>query len=127
MVSLTQDGNHLEVTNQLASTRLYQNLSQDVKFMAFYDVKNAKIMDRRGHEHATQREPLVDMGKFTAFCAIANSLLKAGQGDVVWILAGKTDSNIDKISKTRDARQLTLYLHTLRELTKSPTREATFK
>ena len=100
MVSLTQDGDHGELTNQLASCRLYQNLSQDAKFMAFYDVKNARLTDRKaGQEHTTVREPLIDMDKFSAFCAIVHSLLKAGQGDVVWILAGKTDSNMQKIRK----------------------------
>ena len=100
MVSLTQDGNHGELTNQLASCRLYQNLSQDAKFIAFYDVKNARLTDRKaGQEHTIVRGPLIDMIKFAAFCAIVHSLLKAGQGDVVWILAGKTDSNMQKIRK----------------------------
>ena len=70
------------------------------EIQGFYDVKNARLTDRKaGHEHATVREPLIDMIKFSAFCAIVHSLLKAGQGDVVWILAGKTDSNMQKIRK----------------------------
>ena len=42
----------------------------------FYDVKNAKLMDRRKDERVVQREPQVDMDKFTAFCQIANGVLK---------------------------------------------------
>ena len=64
MVILTQDGTHQEVTARLASTRLYQNLTESsVRFMAFYDVKNARLMERRPTETVVQREPLVDMAK----------------------------------------------------------------
>ena len=44
--------------------------------MAFYDVKNARLVDRRKDETVVQREPQVDMDKFTAFCQIANGVLK---------------------------------------------------
>ena len=96
MVILTQDGTHQEMTARLSSTRLYQNLTESVKLMAFYDVKNARLMERRPTETAVQREPLVDMDKFTAFCQVANGVLKHGQ-DFVWILAGKSDANVAKI------------------------------
>ena len=97
MVILTQDGTHTEMTAQLSSTRLYQNLTESVKFMAFYDVKNAKLMDRRPSETVVQREPMVDMDKFTAFCRVTNGVLKNGI-DFVWILAGKSEVN-EKIAK----------------------------
>ena len=97
MVILTQD-THTEMTAQLSSTRLYQNLTESVKFMAFYDVKNAKLMDRRPGETVVQREPNVDMDKFTAFCHVANGVLKNGS-DFVWILAGKSEANVDRIRK----------------------------
>ena len=97
-VILTQDGTHQEVTARLSSTRLYQNLTESVKFMAFYDVKNAMLMDRRPTETVVQREPLVDMAKLTAFCEVANGVLKHGS-DFVWILAGKSDANVDRIRK----------------------------
>ena len=35
MVSLTQEGDHKELSSALSSTRLYQNLSESVKFMGF--------------------------------------------------------------------------------------------
>ena len=66
--------------------------------MAFYDVKNAMLMERRSTETVVQREPIVDMVKFTAFCEVANGILKHGT-DFVWILAGKSDANVDKIRK----------------------------
>ena len=98
MVILTQDGTHQELTAQLSSTRLYQNLTESVRFMAFYDVKNARLMERRPTETVVQREPLVDMAKFTAFCEVVNGVLKHGR-DFVWILAGKSDANVEKIRK----------------------------
>ena len=98
MVMLTQDGTHQEVTARLSSTRLYQNLTESVKFMAFYDVKNARLMERTPTETVVQREPLVDMAKFTAFCEVANGVLKNGS-DFVWILAGKSEANVLKIRK----------------------------
>ena len=42
--------------------------------MAFYDVKNAMLMERRSTETVVQREPIVDMVKFTAFCEVANGI-----------------------------------------------------
>ena len=98
MVHLTQDGTHQEVTARMSSTRLYQNLTESVKFMAFYDVKNARLMERTPTETVVQREPLVDMAKFTAFCEVANGVLKNGS-DFVWILAGKSEANVLKIRK----------------------------
>ena len=48
LVCLTADGSHPELTREkVSSTRLYQNLTEDVKFMGFYDVKNAKLLERR--------------------------------------------------------------------------------
>ena len=98
MVVLTQDGTHQEMSAQLSSTHLYQNLTESVKFMAFYDVKNAKLLVRRPGETTVQREPVVDMAKFAAFCEVTNNLLKPGH-DFVWILLGKSDANVDKIRK----------------------------
>ena len=68
--------------------------------MAFYDVKNAKLMDRNANSHATlvQQEPLIDMTKFNAFCEVANGVLKH-VSDCVWILAGKFDYNVHRNRK----------------------------
>ena len=96
MVVLTQDGTHQEVSARLSATRLYQNLTEQGRFMAFYDVKNAKLMERRQSETIVQREPLIDMEKFTAFCQVASNVLKPGC-DFVWILAGKSDFNVQRI------------------------------
>ena len=98
MVVLTQDGTHQEVTARLSSTRLYQNLTESAKFMAFYDVKNAKLIDRRPKETVVQREPLLDVPKFTAFCEVANGVMKH-DSDFVWILPGKSEGSVDRIRK----------------------------
>ena len=74
----------------------------------FYDVKNAKLMDRRKDETVVQREPQVDMDKFTAFCEIANAVVKP-DSDFVWILAGKSEcqrgSDSQKGGRVRMERQ----------------------
>ena len=98
VILLTQDCTHEEVTAQLASTRLCQNLTESAKMIAFYDVKNAMLMDRRPTETVVQREPLLDVPKFTAFCEVANGIMKHGS-DFVWILAGRSDGNVDRIRK----------------------------
>ena len=43
MVSLLAFGSHTEIKANVANTRLYNNLTEDVPCMAFYDVKNAKL------------------------------------------------------------------------------------
>ena len=98
MVVLTQDGTRQGMSAQLSSTRLYQNLTESVKCMAFYSVKNAKLMEHRPGETVVQREPLVDMAKFAAFHEVTNNVLKPGQ-DFVWILAGNSGANTDRIRK----------------------------
>ena len=55
-------------------------------------------MDRRAGETVVQQEPLIDMAKLTAFCEVTSGLLKPGS-DLVWIMAGKSDANIDRIRK----------------------------
>ena len=66
-VVLTQDGEHSELHEAVSSTRLYQNLEEHgARFVGFYDVKNAKIVDLFVGEALTQREPLLDEDKFQA-------------------------------------------------------------
>ena len=92
LVCLTADGSHPElIREKVSSTRLYANLTKDVRFMGFYDVKNAKLLDRREDESIVQREPLVDMDQFGSFCDVANVLMQPHR-DLVWILLGKSDS-----------------------------------
>ena len=59
MVSLLADGSHNELKASLTNTRLYQNLSEDVPLMAFYDVKNARLCHIVGGEGVLM---------FTVFC-----------------------------------------------------------
>ena len=46
----------------------------------------------------THREPLLDATDFERFVATVDPLLKPGR-DVVWVLAGRTESNLPKIKK----------------------------
>jgi hypothetical protein len=43
LVSIVAEGSHVEINASVTSTRLYQNLTDAVPCMAFYDVKNAKL------------------------------------------------------------------------------------
>ena len=55
--------------------------------MGFYDVKNAKLLDRREDESIVQREPLVDMDQFGSFCDVANVLMQPNRDcglDLAW-------------------------------------------
>ena len=66
-VVLTQDGEHSELRAMVSSTRLYQNLAEvGARFVGFYDVKNAKLVDLWVGEALTQREPVLDEEKFKA-------------------------------------------------------------
>ena len=66
-VVLTQDGEHSELRATVSSTRLYQNLADvGARFVGFYDVKNAKIVDLFVGEALTQREPMLDEERFKA-------------------------------------------------------------
>ena len=97
VVMLTQDGNHDELRAKVASTRLYQNLADTgARLVAFYDVKNAKLIDRFVGEALTQREPCVDEEKFGMFLETANQMMKDSQ-DFCWIMCGRTESNLGKI------------------------------
>ena len=99
LVCLTADGTHPELTREkVSSTRLYNNMSENEKFMGFFDVKNAKLLDRREDESIVQREPLLDMDQFDSFCAVTNKLMQPNR-DLVWILLGKSDSAFIKIKK----------------------------
>jgi hypothetical protein len=46
----------------------------------------------------THREPLLDEGDFQRFVATVDPLMKAGR-DVMWVLVGRTESNIPKVKK----------------------------
>jgi len=99
LVCLTADGGHPElVREKVSSTRLYLNLTKDARFMCFYDVKNAKLLERREDESIVQREPLVDMDRFGSFCCVANVLMQPDR-DLVWILLGKSDSAFHTIKR----------------------------
>jgi hypothetical protein len=43
LISICAEGSHVEIIASVTNTRLYQNLTESVSCMAFYDVKNAKL------------------------------------------------------------------------------------
>ena len=45
LVLLVAEGTHAEIKASVTTTRLYQNLTENVPCMGFYDVKNAKLCD----------------------------------------------------------------------------------
>jgi hypothetical protein len=56
LVSILAEGSHIEIVASVRNTRLYQNLTDAVSCMAFYDVKNAKlcnIFEGEGYMMAT--------------------------------------------------------------------------
>ena len=98
-VILTNDGTHDELHNAVTGNRLYQNLGPSgARFMGFYDVKNAHLVEVYEGEALTQREPLLDEDKFKIFLNIMHGLMKEGE-DVCWILCGRAEQNYEKITK----------------------------
>ena len=77
--------------------------------MGFFDVKNAKLVQRKEGISIIQREPLVDEDQFETVCKIANTLMKPGR-DMVWVLTGKSslaDQKIKKYESDRMEKQTT--------------------
>ena len=66
MIALTQDGEHKNITASGTATRLFQNLGASIRFMGFYDVKNARLLERLD-SGTLRREPCLDEGKFNKF------------------------------------------------------------
>ena len=64
LVCLTADGGHPEMSRKVSSSRLYENLTSVARFVCFFDVKNARLVERRDDEFVYQREPKVDMEQF---------------------------------------------------------------
>ena len=98
MVAILAEGSHVEINANLTQTRLYQNLTDKVRCMGFYDVKNAKLCNVYHGEGLTHREPVVDEADFARFVATIEPLLQPNR-DVLWVMAGRTESNLPKIRK----------------------------
>ena len=106
LVSLVAAGSHLESKADITSTRLYQNLTGAVLLMAFYDVNNAKLSKIFEGEGLTHGQPLLDEDDFERFVQTVEPLMKAGR-DVLWVLAGRTDSNLPQIKTASKTHKLT--------------------
>ena len=98
MISLVATGDHVEIRQSVTTTRLYQNLTESVPFMAFYDVKNARLCNIFEGEGLMHREPILDSEDLERFLATVVPLMRAGR-DLIWVLAGRADSNISKLRK----------------------------
>ena len=98
VVSLAVQGIHVEIKQEVTNTRLYQNLTEEVPFMGFYDVKNARLCSIFEGEGLTHREPVLDVADVERFLATVVPLMRPGR-DLVWILAGRTESNLAKLKK----------------------------
>ena len=92
------ESTHLEVITSVASIRLYQNLGEKASVMFFYEVKNARLVPCYDGNHLTHREPLIDIVDFGRFVDTAEPLMKPGQ-DVMWVMVGRTETNLAKIRK----------------------------
>ena len=75
--------------------------------MAFYDVKNAKLTKIFEGEGLTHREPLLDEKHFERFVMTVEPLMKEGR-DVMWVMAGRTDSNLPKTQRILKTHKLTV-------------------
>ena len=76
--------------------------------MGFYDVKNAKLLDRREDESIVQREPLVDMDQFGNFFAVADVLMQPKQGfglDLAWEVRQRFPQNQEEDHGVRMERK----------------------
>ena len=84
----------------VTKTRLFANLTSQVPMMCFYVVKNAKLCAAEEGRGLLQREPLLDSDDLDTFLAtvIPTNLVKPGR-DSIWIMAGRTESNVQKIKK----------------------------
>ena len=95
LIVITQDGEHSELTANVTQTRLYENLGANSRFMGFYDVKNAKLAERRGLY--LRREPGMDEIRFKIFLSMMENIAKPGE-DFLWILAGSSEVAAKKIA-----------------------------
>ena len=96
LVALVTEGDHADIKKSVTATRLYVNLTDEVPFMGFYDVKNARLCSIFEGEGLTHREPVLDPDDVQRFLATVVPLMRAGR-DLIWILAGRTESNVPKL------------------------------
>ena len=80
-----------------STRRLHQNLTDAAPCMGFYDVKKAKLCNIYEGENLMHREPEDD---FERYLNAVDPLLHPDR-DVVWVLCGRTESNINKLRKVR--------------------------
>ena len=63
-------------------------------------MKNAKLCNIYEGANLMHREPLFDEEDFERYLNAVDPLLHPGR-DVVWVLCGRTESNINKLRKVR--------------------------
>ena len=91
----------MDIQKSVTSTRLYQNLTASVPLMGFYDVKNARLCNIFEGEGLMHREPCLDSDDVERFLATVVPLMKPGR-DMIWLLTGRTESNLAKLKRILD-------------------------
>ena len=98
VVLIVAEGTAVEINASLTQTRLYQNLSESSTVMGFYDIKNARLCNVFEGQGLTHREPAVDEADLERYLKSLCPLMQPGR-DVLWVLTGRTESNLPKIKK----------------------------
>ena len=103
-VCIHRKGAHNELAASLANKKMFQSLNDGEScFIAFYDVKNAKMSRTWPRQSWWQNCPPLDLQDFKIFIETVDKFLKPGI-DSVWILAGKSETSTEKIR--REIRKL---------------------
>ena len=105
VVLLVAEGTGAEIHASLTKTRLYQNLTEAATVMGFYDVKNARLCGVFEGECLTHREPALDELDFERYVKSFCPLMVSGR-DVMWVLCGRTDTNMRKLKSILARNQL---------------------
>ena len=98
VVLVIAESTDVEIYQNITQTRLYKNLGVGATVMGFYDVKNARLCNVFEGQQLTHREPALDEADFERYLKSLTALLHAGR-DVLWVLTGRTESNLPKIKK----------------------------
>ena len=98
VVCFAAEGSSVAIHATLTKTRLYQNLTDAATVMGFYDVKNARLCTVFEGQGLTHREPALDEGDFERYVQSLEPLMVIGR-DVMWVLAGRTETNRVKLKR----------------------------
>ena len=98
VVMLVAEGTDVEIFQSVTQTRFYKNLTDAATVMGFYDVKNARLCNVFEGQVLTHKEPALEEADFERYLKSLSPLMAPGR-DVLWVLTGRTQSNVPKIKK----------------------------